>query len=224
MSEASGKSWTAASRIPKYTLSMTSTSPIGYSVKAWNGTTGQYDIKGSSLTNSWNPVIGTVLSSSEMYFDPAPNKNIHRSFTLNYATISYTFAAFSVPFTPSSAHVTVGILQQATAIRQESRRGFVGGDVTSGSVFLSPRMNSTASTSLHSVINDAVPIQNQQGDANLVSSSSLSLAGVGQGSVLAAIRMEKNLYVYHGFTNGANYLGADSGQTGIASNGLLVIN
>lgn len=50
-----------------WSLTSTSTPALGYSVKAYNGTNGGWGLYGSG---GWNPVIGEVISSTEIYFDP----------------------------------------------------------------------------------------------------------------------------------------------------------
>lgn len=73
------QTWSSGAGVPNYTLAVTSTSPVGYAVKAYgNGTNGGYSLK--SNNNALLRPIGKVISSTKMYFNA--NRRANRQITL----------------------------------------------------------------------------------------------------------------------------------------------
>ena len=195
-----------------WTLTVTSTSSLGYSVKAYNGTNGGWGLYGSG---GWNPVIGEVISSTEIYFDPrrtayAGGGGAWRGKQTAYVANSLTNVTTN--FCPNMVQVTgttqniiysqfTGSITGRNSDGQSNRFRAICAS-SSGSTF---PLNSGTLTSFTVANAQLSPMKtNRDGDSanNLLTQN-----------VLYCVRRERGFYAYPGYPDGT-LDGMNGGSTG----------
>lgn len=192
--------WGGTTATPTYSLTVTSTSPVGYAVKAYTGTNGSYGLSVSS--NPWSRVIGRVLSTTEIYFDP-DFKRVSLDDTgwvqdTTGATIATDIVLVTTNFCPSEVDVLACVASASggtTADKVIVARGGIRGDKsqsTSNNVtgpttsFLAPAASYTSGAMCIGVTAGA--------GSNFATASNCRLH---------IVRMENGIYVYSGYPNTA---------------------
>ena len=137
--------WSGTENAGNLTLTVTSTSPVGYAVKAYTGTGGSF---GLTPSNAWSRNIGRVLSTTEMYFDPEHKRSNtdYNGFFLK-ADAASGFAQITTNFCPSEVTVESTAYMVATANSSLEVKGSIRGDRASSSTF-QPTGWGTAGTQL----------------------------------------------------------------------------
>ena len=198
---ATNSTWTNNPAACNYTLTVVSTSSVGYSVKAFTSGIGSF---GLTPSNPWAKVIGLVTSSTTMTFNPTPN----------FSQFGYGGAAFStatpvvqsgidtivLPFCPSKADFVVSSSNNATASGTFLQEGVIDSSTTGTNAVNSPSnlsyigVNATSGTSTLVTL-----LLNGVGSAtNLPASTSQN--------ILYANRLEQGAYVYTGYPTGNNFV------------------
>jgi len=213
------QTWSGTENTGYFTLTVTSTSPVGYAVKAYTGSNGSH---GLTPTNPWSRCIGKVMSSTEMFFDP---ENIQQSEQFaaiglpQLVTTAVTTAGFTTvttAFCPSFVNFTIANATDATADVIVQHKAKIRGDSASASSF---KLETLAFT--------AVGLLNWLGDvtnaftttASIVSGTVSLKPTTTQQNYVHAVRLENGFHLYCSYPAGANIL--SGGVAGYAKNNTL---
>ena len=132
--------WSSGAGVPNYTLAVTSTSPVGYSVKAYgSGTNGGYSI--NSNNNALLRPIGNVVSTTEFYF--SANRRAYQQIEIGGSqTASASFISTqSLDFCYTSVNVLAAAKLNATTPSTRLSSGHTTGQptvATTANDFLAP--------------------------------------------------------------------------------------
>jgi hypothetical protein len=179
--------WSSGAGIPNYTLAVTSTSPVGYSVKAFgSGTNGGYSI--NSNNNALLRPIGNVVSSTEFYF--SANRRAYQQIEIGGSqTASASFISTQLlDFCYTTINVLAGAKLNATTPQTR---------LSSGHTTAQPAVTSTTNDFLS-------PVGGSYGNVYL---SGAAVEG------LCIARLEAGFYVYTGYAPS----GIGSGAAGFTS-------
>lgn len=185
--------WTGTVNAGNANLTITSTSPVGYAVKVFTGSNGSF---GLTPVNPWARCIGTVLSTSEFYFDPehkmeslvfAGTTHISNNNALDLGHVTLTMG-----FCPSAVQVDLKFFTDANTDTAGVKKGFVRGDSFNASTFqvesFGPPTHWDGNTT--TVFTGGTPIQ-------------LNFARGTQNKAYA-VRLENGVHIFSGYPAGAN--------------------
>lgn len=204
--------WSGTANAGNLTLTVTSTSPVGYGVKVYTGSNGSF---GLTPTNPWAPVIGQVISSTEMYFDPE-RRQLKRSYS------QYIFSAtlgaiitINAGFCPNEVIVNETYRNDATTDTSALSIGNIRGDTS----FATTYIPSTARGNVDAL--DAISFLNASGTnpAGAVTTNTSEgkmtvgpLGSTSRQNELYVIRLETGYCLYNGFPSGANFVSGGAGS------------
>lgn len=197
----STETWSGTANAGNLTLTVTSTSPVGYAVKAYAGSNGSY---GLTPTNPWSRALGTVISTTQFYFDPTPQLetviNISRKLIADNTS---GFSQATLNFCPSFLNMAVVSRMDADTDLLAFRWGHVRGDSSEASSFRIEAIGDS-SNNLDDYLGGRVAGSGDQADRMAV--------GAGNGfrtqNQLYAARLEDGFYLYTGYPTGANFISA----------------
>lgn len=201
---ATTQTWSGTPNAGNLALTVTSTSPIGYAIKAYNGSNGSFGLTPSS---AWAKCIGNVLTTTSMFFDPAQNISSlsYQNNGLNY-TVMTPINNISVNFCPSSVRVAMATINNGTTNYIFNLKGSIRGDSNNANSFVPNGVgSSTGIDNYLGVTNGAAAIF-----GNGVGSSTQLRLGVnlntGTGvlqNYLQIVRLESGFFVYPGYPAGS---------------------
>lgn len=212
---ATTQTWSGAENAGNIRLTTVSTSPIGYSVKAYNGSNGSYGLLPSG--NPWAKVIGRVLSPTSFYFDP--DENLSSTNFVGYglsATAAGGLATIETGFCPSQVKIDL-VWQKNNSTPADAEARFVKarirGDILNAATFR-PSAFGQSGQALDAFSSSEVPSNIIGNDAVAMD---LNLGGGVQNKVYLA-RLENGFYMYNGFPAGANFIsGGTSGYSNLVA-------
>jgi hypothetical protein len=183
-----------------HSLTVSSTSPVGYSVKAYTGSNGSFGVE-CPASNLWTRVIGTVLSSTEMFFDPEfKREKIDNTAGIHTATTGF-FRTMTTNFCPSQLNMVVARRLHATTSRNALHFGSIRGDRagnTGGKVTGNSNTGNQTDTFLQ---------YGSGGSAGNVVESAIGLGGdlsdASTQNYVHAMRLETGYYLYSSYPGGA---------------------
>jgi len=204
------QTWAGSNTAGNTTLTVTSTSPVGYAVKAYTGVSGTY---GLTPTNPWSRVIGHVLSATEMMFDPEwkRSKVDYSAYSL-HPTASNGIATLTTNFCPSELNINVTCSNDGTADISYLHFGSIRGDYT-GAPAAGQSFFQVSSLSKGSGFNSSNYLGLVTGAgaepigrfANLTGPFPLALQATSQ-NFLHAVRLENGYHIFNGYPTGANFI------------------
>lgn len=193
-----------------YTLTVVSTSPVGYAVKAYCGSDGSYGI---TPTNRWSRVIGRVVSSSKMLFNP--NEKRKKIVTVNYKLIANAASGFrqvTTNFCPSNIDVDVTGNNIATTPKYHNNKGYIDGSVTTPGQVVgvgNPSGTYYADDFLGGASVNRIAATNQETQLTVNRTT-----GNVDTNLLFIERLENGFYLYNGYPSGTGYI--DGGNSGFS--------
>lgn len=206
--------WSGTAGTGNYTLTVNSTSPIGYFVKGYTGTNGSFGVECIDGTNgnntAWTRPIGRVTSATTFYFDPEFNakKTVFQA-GQQTTEASSTLRTFSVGFCPSQVDFSIGAGLAATTdvsifslgtIRGDAPQ--VGGQLGPGAVSGVGQNSSIIGFNYRDTGTLAVPFnQGQNGGCGGVAAAA---GAAGTQNILNCLRLEDGFYTYTTYPGGAN--------------------
>lgn len=210
-STTSNAAWSGTVNAGNITLTVTSTSPVGYSVKAYAGSNGSF---GLTPTNPWARCIGIVLSGTEMLFAPTRGLISRNGTHGGFAAVPITangFGTITTNFCPTEIDVLVGASNVATVTWLFSTMAYIRGDNVSS---FRPQANGESS---------GVDNLMGGGSGNAFELKNLYVNGVGVANSapiatqnhLYIVRLETGYHVYIGYPTGTNFMTA--GAAGCSS-------
>lgn len=200
--------WSGSPQGGYVTISVTSTSPVGYGVKAYTGSDGSY---GLTPTNPWSPVIGKVLSATEMYFDPKPSiSSRNGAHGGGDAAGGYTgITTISCGFCPSYVDLVVSSTNLATTSAFFNMPALMRGDQHSGFSPLSNADSNGSDNFLGGIsVNTTDPSSYSAAVLYLNADTGDTPPYEAQQNRLYLVRLETGFYVYNGFPSGTSFLSA----------------
>lgn len=228
----STQTWSGTANGGNHSQTVVSRSPIGYSLKAYNGTAGSYNI---IPTNRWSPVIGRVISSTEFYFDPQRGR-ISKPFTHSIVQLNTEYlecGKIDLGFCPSELKVMQARKIDATADLIHIRQGYLRADLygqlpgtAQYNVGLASIPVASSTQSTDDAGNEIVSLNLWTPFATFPGSFNKRIyawafLGLGVNSsdneqnFLRFARLENGVLVYSCYKSGANYI--SGGITGFAS-------
>lgn len=190
--------WTGTLNAGNYTLTVISTSPVGYQVKAYTGTNGSF---GLAPSNSWSRCLGTVLSSTSFYFDPDKKRDAFITGGQNIpvtAILAEGFETFNLGFCPSKLEVDATSTNTATTTLFFNLKGYLQGD-----------NNQTQSPGSTGNLLGNYPATNSPAlNSMFLNTSGTQPLGVPGQNGLYFLRLENGFYSFIGYPSGANFLTA----------------
>jgi len=207
--DSSTQTWSGTANAGNATLDVTSTSPVGYAVKAYTGSNGSF---GLTPTNPWSRVIGTVISSTEMYFNPEIKKDndSNTAIDLYAAGFASGFKQVTTNFCPSRIDFTYITTVLATANLSSLFKGYIRGDSNNASTFQPNGWGGSSITSnFLGVVTGAGSgfVGNFGGGQSVLSLQYNGIAASGQNKIYC-VRLENGFYLYNGYRSGTNYISA----------------
>lgn len=202
--------WSGSATTGYLSLTVTSTSPVGYSVKAYGtGNNGSYALL-SNTNNTWNRPIGYVTSLTTMIFNPI---NQPPTFGQGYqhltATSGNALDTLTFNFCPTSIQIRLAGSNVAAATKNGLMEGYIRGDN------IVNKFNPTTNlTSLLLPVSGSIPSGLY---ANGFQSNSPSQ------NLVHIARLENGCYVYIGYPAGAGFLSASAGTWTALNYGYAVI-
>ena len=212
----STNAWSGTVNAGNITLTVTSTSSVGYSIKPYTGSNGSY---GLTPSNPWSRPIGDVFDATTLYFDPE-RKNSSDDIGSVYFAASFGgfigLTTVSTGFCPREIAVRSDFTNDATADTYYRALGFLRGDET-----LSTSFGLSAAC-------DGVPnTVNLNAPASITTAPTVShhyLQGLNGGNMdqnrLYAARLENGCYLYCGYPSGADVISA--GNSGFSAGSALL--
>jgi hypothetical protein len=212
----SSSAWSGTANAGNITLTVTSTSPVGYSVKPKTGSNGSY---GLTPSNPWSRPVGKVLSSSELYFDPEEQNSSEDIANIYFAASFGAFiglATITSNFCPRELTIEADLMNDATTDTYYRSKGSIRADKS-----LSTQFGLTASC-------DGVPrtfnLNTPTISTATPTSSHMYLQGLDGANMtqnrLYAVRLESGCYIYSGYPSGSNNIGA--GNSGYSASMALL--
>lgn len=197
VSSSTPSTWSGTANAGFASLTVVSTSPIGYGVKTLtSGVNGSYGLQGNTVNSAWNRVIGYVTSTTTIIFNPNPqlptfgqgSKSLTITSGNGLDTITFNFCPTSVQVDLSGSNV-------ATTTKNGLMKGNIRGDnlqnrlnpASNGVSYIFPGSAGTVPSALNSN-----GFQSNQPTQNL----------------FHIARLESGCYVYIGYPSGANFLSA----------------
>jgi hypothetical protein len=197
--------WSGTASTGNLTLTVTDTSPVGYSVKAYQGTNGTYGI---TPDNPWSKPIGQVLSSNEFLFDPEQRKSNFTGANIYLAANFLNIQGIDTQdfgFCPSMLQIESTVANAAGTNTYYKGLGSIRGDTSASGAFIvnSPSIFGTSSS----------PNLNELSAAsNAISNAPLFLQGLNGGVMnqnrIYAARLETGAYIYCGYPSGGSFFSA----------------
>lgn len=202
--------WSGTIGTGNLSLTVTSTPPIGYSVKAFGaGNLGSYSLT-SNTNNTWNRPIGYVTSATTMIFNPV---NQPPAFGQGYQHLTTTSVGgidtLTFNFCPTSAQIRLAGSNVAAATKNGLMEGYIRGDNIQNK--FNPVTNLT---SLLLPVSGSIPSPLY---ANGFQSNSPSQ------NLVHIARLENGCYVYIGYPAGAAFLSASAGTFTALNYGYAII-
>ncbi len=199
--------WSGTANSGNLTLTVVSTSPVGYAVKAFTGLAGSY---GLTPSNPWSRVIGRVISATEFYFNPeAKMENVQYTDTSSDGSTSVTFKQITTNFCPSSVRVALAFINDAAADTGANIKGYIRGDSNAATTF-NPTGFGNGS------FNDNYLANNASWAISFSGSIATKLFTNGAGTstmqnILFIVRLENGFYMYCGYPSGTGFVSAGAG-------------
>lgn len=213
---ASPSTWSGTATPARRTLTVVSTSPIGYSVKAYTGSNGSFGLTPSG--NPWSKTIGIVTSATTMYFNPKRGcRNLGQGEQRYTATVG-GMNTVDLGFCPDELQVFVGSVNVATASSFFEAIGYLRGDNILGKAV-------PVSVGFTAAMNFLKNIENGPAFANSVG---IAINGIPSGPAYATqnfihfVRLENGVYAYIGFPTGANYLSVGNAGWSLTNYGFSI--
>lgn len=200
------KTWSGTANAGNLSLAVTSTSSIGYGVKAYAGSNGSY---GLVPTAKWSKVIGRVLSATEMYFNPNSVDNDVKQTRLISNTGATNIGLMEVVtnFCPSSVKVTEGLLIDATTDQLKLNLGVVRGDKPSCA---SDLISSTAPMNNYHLPYNFLAATGGATEVEMPMGMGINAPIGGSQNYLYLARLEKGFYLFNGYpATAAFYVGGN---------------
>lgn len=196
------QTWSLTANSGNITLNAVSTSPVGYSVKAYTGSNGSYGIVGSSI---WSKAIGFVTKSNEFYFNPRPSLTSKDLIGIQAVpTAASGINLINTGFCPNQVSNFTTTLKAASANLNLTTIGTISSEI------------STSASQQFSSIKDGsntVPVNGTGGTLGSLATTGkqvlngLSSAAASQNNFQCA-RLETGYFVYITFPSGTNFLSA----------------
>lgn len=202
------------------TSTVVSTSPVGYTCKAYHGTSngatlanGSWGLFPNSITpNPWAKTLGLVTSTSTFYFNPTPkNRNVAFGghFIAATAITPTTIDNLTLGFCPDEIEINVTASNIAAANIFWHYFGFLRGDTINNRVNPITLYSNTGSPAPATYLGTFPST-----DAS-VTTGSLSVNGSGTLSAgqnfFSLMRLENGVYCYIGYPAGASFVSAGTG-------------
>lgn len=208
------QTWSGTANAGNYSLTVTSTSPVGYSVKAYTGSNGSY---GLTPTNPWARPIGLVTSTTEYLFDPEGIERMtdYYSSTQTASTSRNAVKTVTCNFCPSMVRVHATLFNNGTTDLSGQVRGTIRGDTTNasqGAVYGYGGTGGSGSSDEY-VGSVLATTGNAPNRTQLCLNRSSSNASPDQNK-LYCVRLENGFYMYNGYPSGTNFL--DHGNGGFS--------
>ncbi len=196
--------WSGTANACNYTLTVTSTSPVGYAVKAYNGTNGNY---GLTPTTPWARPIGRVLSSTTFLFDPEWSRMAYAVYAGNVTVSAGNhFATVTTNFCPAYIRARVASQNTGSFSAYMSQEAFIRGDQNSSNFIAVGTGDSD---------NGALAANAGTGVQSISTNATIGATGpvVPSQNKLHFVRLEQGFYVFAGFPSGAGTTPITVGMT-----------
>lgn len=205
------ETWSGTVNAGNLTLTVTSTSPVGYAVKITG--TGSYSLTPS---NPWSRVIGKVISSTEMYFDPERKRSKIDFAQMVFSDTGGGFFTVTNNFCPSEVKVVASCQNRATAPLYSLYHGNIRGDTSFATSFIpsNPRCDVSNTDSINFLAgegsNPAGTTTTQVTEGKMI----VSPNSAGLQNELYIVRLETGYYVYNGYPAGTSFVsGGEAGYS-----------
>lgn len=182
------KSWTGTQRNGYMSLTVTSTSPVGYGVKAYTTGIGTH---GLTPANPWSRVVGTVTSATTMFFNPISNKS------------NVVYNGYSLSPT-SGGIVTANIGFCPTRLKVASQTYINASSPVTVNQLSALRADKTEATSLELT------------NWGTVGGNAPALTPMYSSNILQFSRLENGAYIWNTYPAGAGYLPMNAGYVSSA--------
>lgn len=224
--ESSTQTWSNTENAGNLTLTVTSTSSIGYSVKAYNGTNGGYDVA-PSFGNQWNRPIGKVITqgvgTSSFYFQPDGGKNSSNIYGGAINSGGGDLGTITTRFCPTKVNVFVTARNEATTPLAAYNLGWIASNSVNASsnVFSSVGNNSPQET-YNFLGCDYIGNSENTLFINTTQAGTLSNPKKSNQNRLNCVRLEDGFYIYTSYPAGTGFVsGGQAGFTLLSYNALL---
>jgi len=219
--ESTTQTWSGTVNAGNFTLTVTSTSPNGYSVKAYAGSSGSYGLTPSSA--QWTRNIGMILSSTTILFDPeAIRQKTDAANIFLSAAGAVGIATITTNFCPNAVRLSTSVVNNADTDTFYSAKGYIRGDSSNVGTSSPDSLGQSATTmdNLYLMAFSAAstptlfPMRLQGGAAGVITQNRVYV-----------VRLESGFHLYVGYPAGTGFISvAAAGYTNTYSDFELVSN